>query len=143
MPTAASMGRRWIFARSLGLGSTLARVFALPGQVSGVLLRVSPAHRFAWECANGAIPDGLCVLHRCDVKACVNVEHLWLGTRADNMQDMVSKGRNRNGSKKLTADQVRAIRASRLPLWMLSREYGISIATAGRIRLRKTHKHLS
>jgi hypothetical protein len=52
------------------------------------------AHRVAWECANGPIPDGLWVLHRCDNRRCVNPEHLYVGDRADNMADMVERGRS-------------------------------------------------
>jgi len=50
-------------------------------------------HRVAWELANGEIPDGLHVLHRCDVPACCAVNHLFLGTIADNNADKVRKGR--------------------------------------------------
>jgi len=54
------------------------------------------AHRAAWMLYRGEIPEGLCVLHRCDVRSCVRPEHLFLGTRASNFQDMVAKGRYRN-----------------------------------------------
>lgn len=53
------------------------------------------AHRAAWEIKYGDVPDGLCVLHRCDVPACCNPAHLFLGTLADNSRDMISKGRGR------------------------------------------------
>jgi hypothetical protein len=54
------------------------------------------AHRVAWEMANGSVPAGLDVLHRCDNPPCVNVEHLFLGTQADNTADMIAKGRERH-----------------------------------------------
>lgn len=55
--------------------------------------KTTGAHRAAWILANGPIPDGLQVLHRCDVPSCVNPSHLFLGTQEDNMQDMIAKGR--------------------------------------------------
>lgn len=53
-------------------------------------------HRIIWEWANGPIPDGLCVLHQCDVRNCLRPEHLFLGSKADNAADMKAKGRHKN-----------------------------------------------
>lgn len=53
------------------------------------------AHRVAWELVNGAIPNGLCVLHRCDNPSCCYVDHLFLGTVAINNADRAAKGRSK------------------------------------------------
>jgi hypothetical protein len=56
-------------------------------------------HRVSWELTNGPIPDGMCVLHRCDVPACVRPDHLFLGTKTDNAADRTAKGRtHRHGA---------------------------------------------
>lgn len=52
------------------------------------------AHRVAWLIRHGVLP-ALCVLHRCDNPSCVNPDHLFLGTRKENVQDMDGKGRRR------------------------------------------------
>lgn len=58
------------------------------------------AHRAGWMRANGPIPVGMAVLHKCDVPRCVNPEHLFLGTQVENIADMDAKGRrNRWPSK--------------------------------------------
>jgi hypothetical protein len=51
------------------------------------------SHRVAWFIAHGGIPAGFSVCHRCDNRKCVDVAHMFLGSQADNMRDMVSKGR--------------------------------------------------
>jgi hypothetical protein len=51
------------------------------------------AHRVSWMAFRGPIPDGMCVLHTCDIRLCVNPDHLFLGTQSENMRDMRKKGR--------------------------------------------------
>lgn len=60
---------------------------------TGTYRNTQRGHRVTWELRNGPIPKGLMVLHRCDVRCCVNPDHLFLGTARDNILDAIAKGR--------------------------------------------------
>lgn len=68
------------------------------------------AHRMAWQLANGPIPAGKHVLHRCNNRPCCNVEHLYLGDDFDNARDRIAAGTQCFGRPKLTEEQVKEIR---------------------------------
>ena len=67
-------------------------------------------HRLEWEKHYGKIPKGICVLHKCDNPPCHNIEHLFLGTKADNMRDKTWKGRGKNPNQRMTIVQVKEMR---------------------------------
>ena len=94
------------------------------------------AHRVAFELANGAATDF--VLHKCDNRKCVNPEHLFSGTSADNMADMVAKGRqahgHRNGHAKLNAEKVKAIRSEIGLHREIGAKYGVTRSLVSMIR---------
>lgn len=102
-------------------------------------------HRLMWTQVNGPIPDGLCVLHKCDNRKCVRISHLFLGTKRDNAIDMYNKGRgpnNRgaaNGRAKLTAKQVEAIRKSKESNAVLAKKYKVAPVTIWRVRAKISH----
>ena len=104
------------------------------------------AHRVSWQLHCGPIADGLHVCHKCDNRACVNPDHLFLGTPQDNAADKVAKGRHPRGvmkcNAKLSEDTVRAIRSSELGGRDLARFYGVTESAIRQIKKRKTWAHV-
>jgi hypothetical protein len=64
-----------------------------------ILGKTELVHRVVWKLVYGEIPEGLCVLHSCDNRPCINIEHLFLGTKTDNNRDRDKKGRQAKGNK--------------------------------------------
>jgi hypothetical protein len=110
------------------------------------------AHRFSYELHNGPISDDLCVLHKCDNRKCINPEHLFLGSRDDNMKDMVSKNRQAkgifNGTSKLSEQDVIEIKnylntnLYKGLITDLSKKYDVSRAVIYSIKTGKTWSHV-
>ena len=105
------------------------------------------AHRLSYELYIGRIPDNLCVLHKCDNPGCVNPEHLFLGTRKDNMVDKVSKDRQARGEKagnvKLNSEKVVKVREMYSYGYLqqeIADSFGITNQTVSAICAKKTWK---
>lgn len=109
------------------------------------------AHVCSWELSHGCQPPAdMMVCHRCDNRLCVNPRHLFLGTHADNMADMVNKGRQnigvQNPCAKLTEADVRTIRslASRgVTQSQIGIMFGIDQSTVSNVNTRKTWSHVT
>ena len=105
-------------------------------------------HRVAFEIANGPIPKGMMVCHTCDVRCCVNPQHMFLGSAADNYNDAFQKGRHshgeRHGVSKLTDDIVRLVRKApeHVSTSSLADAYGVARVTMSKARRGDTWKHL-
>lgn len=106
------------------------------------------AHRVSYRLHVGPIPEGMQVLHKCDNPSCVNPEHLFLGTCADNMVDKKAKKRanvargERHYLSKLTNEQVLAIRASDAVQARLCEQYGVRPSTISDIKHLKRWRHV-
>lgn len=93
-----------------------------------------PAHRFVASLVHGDV-TGKQICHRCDRPGCVNPDHLWIGSREENMADMAAKGKqrgSRNAQSKLTeesAAEVRGLHASGVGRKEIARRYGVSVST--------------
>lgn len=112
------------------------------------------AHRASWMIYFGDIPENVYVLHRCDNRLCSNPKHLFLGTNADNMRDMISKGRNKcigqkgekNPMAKLTADKVKEIRqmlAKKISPKVIAKDFDISYGHVFGLKQNMTWKDLA
>lgn len=117
--------------------------FGLHDNGKGISYR---AHRFAWMLANGQIPEGMVIMHNCDVPLCVNPAHLSCGTQFENCQDVVKRGRSnlgeRHGCAKLTERDVMAIRQSDKPDRELAKQYDAHPTTITAARTGKNWGHL-
>jgi hypothetical protein len=107
------------------------------------------AHRYSWMLTSEHdIPAGMVVCHSCDNRKCVNPDHLFLGTVADNVADCVSKGRHargeklshpraageKNGNSRLTVRQVNAIRADERSQRKIATRFGVSQPLISKIK---------
>lgn len=106
-------------------------------------------HRLTWRLANGPIPAGICVCHKCDTPGCYELDHLFLGTSLENQKDCTAKGRSRrgsvNGKAKLNVHDVRIIRtlaADGIPQLDLARLYGVQPPAINKIVHRRTWIHI-
>ena len=111
--------------------------------------RMVGAHRVAWELAHGPVPEGLCVCHTCDNRLCVEPNHLFLGTNAENLADRDAKERQargtRQGQAKLNEVAVRVIRymaAKGEPIGKLARLHKVDPKTVREVVQRETWAHV-
>ena len=112
--------------------------------------RIQLIHRYLYIQATGENPE--VVMHLCDNRRCINLDHLRGGTSKENVEDKVRKGRSRginsgemNPNSRLTEKEVRGIRKKldlKIPINSISKEFGVSRRTVGDIRTKKTWRYV-
>lgn len=104
------------------------------------------AHRVSWEIANGPIPEGLYVLHKCDTPACLRPEHLYIGSQKENIADCINRGRFARGEDNskagLTNRDVLDIRESEDCIKDIADKYGLHKRTVYAIRSKESWRHI-
>lgn len=117
-------------------------------QISVYGLGARSAHRLMYEMHKGAVPDGMDVCHKCDVRSYVNPDHLFAGFATENIHDMQRKGRSRGavGTKnikaKITEEEVRLIRLEDGTLSQIGAKYGLKTSAVWSIRNKQTWGHV-
>lgn len=100
------------------------------------------AHQYVWIQLKGPVPSDMVVMHSCDNPLCCNIEHLSLGTQADNVGDRHRKGRTASGENaalsKLNWEIVKEVLSSKESDESLATKFGVGKAAIGKIRLRET-----
>jgi hypothetical protein len=118
-------------------------------------LGAETAHRWSYVHFKDEIPDGMFVCHKCDVRSCVNPDHLFVGTQKENMQDAKAKGRISGGNgivgtdqhlSKLNEDAVRYIRqhytGAHGEVKEFATKFGVTISTALKVAKNQTWRHV-
>jgi hypothetical protein len=156
---APELGRcwEWMGAKNLPPSLPYGRIMR-----NGIVVQ---AHRISWELTFGAIPFNLCICHKCDNPSCVNPDHLFCGTMADNISDRDKKGRTamgansgpvkhpekmargeQVGNSKLTSSQVLTMRdlyqPNKFGTRKLAKVFGVASATVYSVVKRRTWAHV-
>lgn len=99
------------------------------------------AHRIAWAMQNGPIPKGMSICHHCDNPRCVRPDHLFLGTRADNVVDAARKGRMKHKLTRQHVAEIRALIARGIPQVTVATMYDVTSTTVSRIARGLARRH--
>ena len=100
------------------------------------------AHRFAYELANGEIPEGAIIMHACDTPACVNPRHLSAGTDAANKADMIRKRRQARKLTDADVERIREMLTNGIRQVDIADAFGINVSSVSRINTGAAWKHI-